>query len=278
MSNQSKILAGRNVVGAYRTAHAKLHEREWHRGISEEHTPLLKGLVNALEGLGFTSFKPTFDARKTEILDSFFEASNDLDLRETGILEEPIRSNRKDLSVLGITPDMTPSIIAEANDVVLKLVEGHWGKEVELYKDNRRNMNTPPGKHVSMRNSVEQCPANSRVFVGGLGLALTLLYIAESGKATEVIVCEIEKDVIRLLADQVIQWFAVNYPDFQLSIILGDAFVEVSKHGKFDWIFYDLDQILLDTQIADAKSALTVDGVFTNRRDLLYTHDPTRWH
>ena len=52
MPQQSKdnILAGRNAVDAYREAHAKLHDKPWHRGIPEEHTPLLDNLLADLKG------------------------------------------------------------------------------------------------------------------------------------------------------------------------------------------------------------------------------------
>lgn len=38
MADKQKILAGRNQVNAYRTAHIHLYVDGWHKGISEEHT------------------------------------------------------------------------------------------------------------------------------------------------------------------------------------------------------------------------------------------------
>ena len=63
--SKSKILAGRKAVDAYRTAHAQLHSKTWHRGIPEEHTPLLNIMVKALKGLGFNTIQEFFDASET---------------------------------------------------------------------------------------------------------------------------------------------------------------------------------------------------------------------
>jgi len=82
---RSKVLEGRKAVDAYREAHRQLHSEPWHRGIPEEHTPLLNKLLAELEGqgqgwlqeffalsellnlqeLGFSS-KEDFEARATE--------------------------------------------------------------------------------------------------------------------------------------------------------------------------------------------------------------------
>ncbi|MBA7550627.1 hypothetical protein ES705_43146 [subsurface metagenome] len=189
-------------------------------------------------------------------------------------MEGKIRSNREDLSLIGFSPDMSPLLIVKDGNVELKLVEGRWGKEVELYINNKIAMQTHPGMHSSMRVSVEQCPTNARVYIGGLGLGLVLLYLAHSEKAVEVIVCEKNKHLIKLIANQVIQWFAVNYPDFRITIIKGMAWEEIGKHGKFDWIFYDFLSL---THLANAKLCLAVGGVMTDRHDFLYSKDPRRW-
>lgn len=90
MANKQKILAGRKAVDAYRTAHTKLHSKPWHKGIPEEHTPLPKALVNALEGLGFTSAEIDFEPKKTEILAKFWADSDLLNIQELGF------TNRED--------------------------------------------------------------------------------------------------------------------------------------------------------------------------------------
>ena len=263
MVDKEKILAGRKAVDAYRTAHAKLYEKGWHKGIPEEHTPLLAAMVDALDSLGFTSTKTDPELRRAEILTNFSIASEYLSIKETGILEGTIRHNRKDLSLLGLTPDMTPTIIAEASGAVLALIESNLGKEGELWIDKQLVMSTIPQEHILMRGAVRQCPSNSRVFVGGLGLALVLLYLAESDKAVEIIVCEIDMRVIKLLSNQVSQWFADNYPNFKLVIIQGDALAEIVRHGKFDWVYIDLSTGAPPELEGLAQSVLTDNGVYT---------------
>lgn len=57
---KQKILAGRKLVEAYRTAHAKLYERGYRKGIPEEHTPLLNVMKKGLTGLGFEDLNDFF--------------------------------------------------------------------------------------------------------------------------------------------------------------------------------------------------------------------------
>ena len=59
--NKQKILKGRQAVDVYRTAHTALHKKPWHKGIPEEHTPLLKAMVKALEKQGFASIQEFFE-------------------------------------------------------------------------------------------------------------------------------------------------------------------------------------------------------------------------
>lgn len=87
MADKQKILAGRKIVDAYRTVHAKLHSKPWHKGAPEEHTPLLKAMVNALEGLGFTSTEAEFEPKKTEILAKFWADSDLENIKELGFAD-----------------------------------------------------------------------------------------------------------------------------------------------------------------------------------------------
>jgi len=82
---REKILAGRNAVDAYREAHRQLHLEPWHRGIPEEHTPLLKTLVADLEIIGITSAELDFEPKKTKILAKFWNESDLLNLQELGL-------------------------------------------------------------------------------------------------------------------------------------------------------------------------------------------------
>ena len=60
--SKSKIVAGRKAVDAYREAHRALYSKPWHRGVPEEHTPLLNIMVKAFNGLGFNTIQEFFDA------------------------------------------------------------------------------------------------------------------------------------------------------------------------------------------------------------------------
>jgi len=72
MAKRERVIAGRNQVDAYRIAHAKLYEKGWHRGIPEEHTPLLNIMLKAFKGLGF------------DTIQEFFDASEQLNIQELG--------------------------------------------------------------------------------------------------------------------------------------------------------------------------------------------------
>ena len=65
-----KILAGRRLVEAYRTAHTKIHAKGWHKGVHKEHTPLLNAMKTGLAGLGFESLGEFF-SRSAELGDEW---------------------------------------------------------------------------------------------------------------------------------------------------------------------------------------------------------------
>ena len=93
--SKDNILAGRTAVDAYRADHAKLYSKPWHKGIPEEHTPLLDNLLADLKGQGFTS------------LDEFFDASELLNIEELGF------TSREDFE-------------AEATEADREALEGMW--------------------------------------------------------------------------------------------------------------------------------------------------------
>ncbi len=66
------VISGRLAVDAYRLVHAQLHSTSWHKGIPEEHTPLLNKLLAELKKEGFNS------------LDEFFSGSDELNILELG--------------------------------------------------------------------------------------------------------------------------------------------------------------------------------------------------
>ena len=76
MPSKKAILKGRKAVDAYRSAHMQLYAQGWHKGIPEEHIPLLNTLIKTLGKLGFGS------------LDDFFSASDQLNLKEAGLINK----------------------------------------------------------------------------------------------------------------------------------------------------------------------------------------------
>ena len=72
MADKGKVLNGRKAVDAYRADHARLYDKPWHRGIPEEHTPLLAQLLAELKEQGFS------------FLEEFFNASDELNIQELG--------------------------------------------------------------------------------------------------------------------------------------------------------------------------------------------------
>ena len=74
--NKQTIKKGRDAVDAYRLAHSQLYAQGWHKGIPEEHIPLLNILIKTLGKLGFGS------------LDDFFSANDQLNLKEAGLINK----------------------------------------------------------------------------------------------------------------------------------------------------------------------------------------------
>lgn len=91
--SKDKILAGRKAVDAYREAHHALHSKPWHKGIPEEHTPLLEKLVADLEKIGITSTETEFEPRKTEILGKFFADSETQNIKDAGLEGKGLTAN-----------------------------------------------------------------------------------------------------------------------------------------------------------------------------------------
>lgn len=60
--DKEKILAGRKAVDEYHKAHDALYIKPWHRGIPEEHTPLVNAMLAELQKQGFNSVQEFQDA------------------------------------------------------------------------------------------------------------------------------------------------------------------------------------------------------------------------
>jgi len=156
--------------------------------------------------------------------------------------------------------------------------DGHYAY---LYEGDELWMTTWKGERLSMLLSVMyECPRPARVFIGGLGLGLVLLYLAASKGTTEVIVAETSRDIIRLMKPILHTWLSEHYPKFKWRVIHGDAFEEVKGHGKFDWIFFDVwKQVSVRTGEPSIEKAykasrdnLTEKGVFSNWIDAMETY------
>lgn len=78
------VTKGRDVVNAYRYAHAELYKNGWYRGISDDHIPLLIAMVAAIEKEGFTSSNVTLQGKTEEVLRDFWDASNTQNVNELG--------------------------------------------------------------------------------------------------------------------------------------------------------------------------------------------------
>lgn len=132
---------------------------------------------------------------------------------------------------------------------------GHY---IYLYVDRKLWMTTEKKEAESMQEAVKECPENARVFIAGLGLGLILLELAQSKKAREVIVVEREPRVIKFVEPIIRKWFEQHYATFNWKVLCGDAVEEVSKHGLFDWIFFDIwsDSIVSDKNEPDPESVL----------------------
>lgn len=68
-------------------------------------------------------------------------------------------------------------------------------------------MTTSYDERQSMKGAVAWCPKNARVFIGGLGLGLILIYLAKTRQPKSVTVCEIDPLVIQLVYPKVKAWF-----------------------------------------------------------------------
>jgi hypothetical protein len=93
--DRAKILLGRQAVDAYREAHRQLYSKPWHRGIPQEHTPLLDNLLVGLKEQGLNS------------LEEFFAASEELNIQELGF------EDKADFE-------------AKASETDLEALEGMW--------------------------------------------------------------------------------------------------------------------------------------------------------
>ncbi len=151
--------------------------------------------------------------------------------------------------------------VFDKNNVKLTVV----GNYVSLVIGEHESMSNNDVMMSLMAASVEECPFDARVFVGGLGLGVILHLLTLSRKTSEIVVCEINQTVIDEVFPAVQNYLLERYPGLNLSIIHGDAEVEVTKHGTFDWIFMDYLEAKIDT----ALPYLNEGGVYTPSSDIV---------
>lgn len=139
-----------------------------------------------------------------------------------------------------------------------------------LVIDGKEVMSSSPSAVSDMISDVNYCPEKAKVFIGGLGLGIILLALSRFHRPVEVVVCEIDSRVIDAVSLSVIEYFSEHYPLFNLKIIEGDAAVEISKLGRFDWIYEDFlkEQTKTEYNSTELKaiflSHLTARGVYTS--------------
>lgn len=140
---------------------------------------------------------------------------------------------------------------------------------LSLHIDDAHVMTTKEFEHKAMRKAAELCPQNARAFVGGLGIGLVLMYLAQMNKTTEVIVSEVDNRLMHTLEPNIRKYLKANYPDFKFQIIESDAYAEILNHGKFDWVFIDLSDGTPDAFADLSKRVLNPDGVFTTWNEVM---------
>lgn len=78
------VISGRQAVDACRLAHTQLHSKGWHKGIPEEHTPLLNNLLAELKEHRFTSLSQFIDAsQELNVLELNFNSKEDFEAKAT---------------------------------------------------------------------------------------------------------------------------------------------------------------------------------------------------
>ena len=86
--SKDPILPARQAVDAYREAHRLLHEQVKDRTVHDAHTPLLEQMFSSLSKGGFASDKPELTERSSEFLSKFWDASDDLNIKELGFKDK----------------------------------------------------------------------------------------------------------------------------------------------------------------------------------------------
>jgi len=154
-------------------------------------------------------------------------------------------------------------IIENYKGLTIKIENSNGDINLVLYLDGFEIMSTRKYEHNMAVKCVNDCPENARVFIGGLGLGLVPLYLAESNKTKEVLIVERDNRVLDIIAPKIEKYLAGHYPQFNYKIIEGDAYDEILTNGLFDWIFIDISDGTPSEFFDLSNYALTKNGVFT---------------
>jgi len=182
--------------------------------------------------------------------------------------------------------ELYPEVIEQVGEARLMIGRGFEnpkeGHKALLYTKRGHTMDTNYNERQSMKGAVAWCPLKAKVFIGGLGLGLILLYLAKTHKSKEVTICEIDPDVIKLVEPRLRRWFDAHYPDFSWKVIQGDALQEVLKEGPYDWVFMDIwkhsNEIELMQRAEEvAKRNLTARGRVTCWMKSTYEREQRRY-
>lgn len=99
-------------------------------------------------------------------------------------------------------------------------------------------MSTDDREKYMMMNYARQCPPGADAFVGGLGLGLIVLYLANRCRC--ITVAEIDQDVIELIWPRLVTYCSEKYPDLVLRLYHGDARIALaSEPERYDYVFCD---------------------------------------
>lgn len=174
---------------------------------------------------------------------------------------ENIHKYKLDWDLIGF---QEPTCILNYKGMKLNIEKVNGDIDIVMYLDGVDVMSTKKIEHISMIESIDECPEDARVLIGGFGFGLILLYLAESKKSKEVIVIEKDVRVIEKIVPNVTKYLEGHYPNFNFKVIQGDIYNEVSMNGLFDWIFIDISDWDTNEFKELSKNYLTEKGMFTS--------------
>lgn len=103
LTSRDTVLQARQAVDAYRQAHRILHSKRWHKGVPEEHTPLLEQLIAELERIGYTGTGKDILERAPGVLKKAFACSRELNVKDLGFIDTAdFDANAQEVDILAL--------------------------------------------------------------------------------------------------------------------------------------------------------------------------------